>query len=222
MTSKALARAVSLGVVALSIATAALAQQSADSYRVSVWAMVEFGHDGRAANVSIVDADQYPAAFVANVKQRLAGARVPPPEADGKPAVLKSGVELRFMVTPTAAGGTVRVDGIAIGPMPTKKYFASFPEELKRVRGWEGEVRGSCSVTPQGRCGAIDIETYPGMPESVRKYGKASLEQWQFEPQRLNGQPVAGDYSVRIWLRNNDQAPDDLRQDRFLKILRAR
>src|SRR6185295_3396158 len=177
-------------VLALAIGSAA-AQPPAEPYSASVCAMVQFGYDGRATDIAIVDVEQYPAAFVENVRKRLEAARVPPAVVDGKPALLKSGVELRFMVTTNEkGGGTVRVEGISIGPMPKRKYLAAYPEERKGSRGWEGEVRGTCKVNPQGRCGAIEIASVPGMPESVRKYAKASLEHWEFEPQRLDGQPI--------------------------------
>ena len=58
------------------------------------------------------------------------------------------------------------------------------------------------------------------MPESVRKYAKASLEHWEFEPQRLDGQPIEGEYEVRIRLETVDGKPQDFREDRFRRILR--
>lgn len=210
-------------LAALSVAGNSNAATSVEPYSASVWAMVQFGLDGRATDIAIVDADQYPPAFLENVKKRLAAARVPPQEVDGKPAVLKSGVELKFLVTPTeSGGGTVKIEGIGIGPMPKKKYLAAYPEELKGSRGWEGEVRGTCKVNVQGRCGAIEITALPGMPESIRKYARASLEHWEFEPQTLNGQPIEGEYDVRIKLETVEGKPEDFREDRFRKILRPK
>ncbi len=208
-------------LLALTFGTAH-AQAPTAPYKVSVWSRVLFGPDGRATEISIVDAGRYPAAFVQNVKKRLAGARVPPVERDGKPAVLTSGVEMRFVVTPTAEGGTVRVDGVTIAPMPTRQVFASIPDEIRRVGGWQGEVVTKCTVSVDGKCSSIEVTTPPGMPESLRRFAKASLEQWEFEPQQIDGKPIEGEYTLRIHLNTLDAAPENFRQDKFLRILQSR
>jgi hypothetical protein len=137
------------------------------------------------------------------------------------PATLRSGVEIRFTVRPAAAGsGTVRVDGLSVRAMPVKTYYASYPKDIKRTGGWEGEVTGICTIGIDGRCGSIEVVALPGMPESVRRYAKASLEGWQFEPQEIDGKPVESEFKMSLRLHTLDNVPEDFRQDKFQRLLR--
>jgi TonB family protein len=202
-------------------ATPAMAQTGTDPYSVSVWAMVLFGQDGTGKEIAVVDEARYPAKFLENVKARFARARIPPPEVGGQPATLRSGVELVFIVTPNDNGGTVRLDGVSIGPMPTKQPMARYPEDVKRSPGWQGEITGICKVSPEGRCASVEIAAASGMPESVRKFARQSLEHWEFEPQRLNGKPIEGEYRISFMLNTRDEnAPADFRMDKFLKTFK--
>ena len=53
---------------------------------------------------------------------------------------------------------------------------------------------------PEGLCHKIDVKMLPGMPESVRRFAKASFEGWVFEAQRVNNRPVEGQVSMRFAL----------------------
>jgi len=192
-------------------------------YRVSVWSRVLFGPDGRPKEIALVDEASYPAAFARSVRERVARTRVPPPQLDGKPATLKSGVVLRFQVTPQAdGGGTVQLQDLGISPLPTKQYLASYPRDIRRSPGWQGQATGLCQVGTEGRCTQIDVKALPGMPESVRRHVRASLEAWTFEPQQLDGQPIEGEYTLHLHYETWGGRPDDFRQDRFLRLLRQR
>lgn len=213
-----------LTIFALAFATPCFASDSDshEPYAVSVWARLLFGPDGKPAEYAIVDEDKYPAKFVENVKVRLARAVIPPPHSDGKPTTLRTGVELRFTVTRTAQGGSVRVDGIAMGPLPVKQYFASYPRDVAQSGGWQGDVTGVCTMGVDGRCRSIEVAALPGIPESVRKFMRASLEGWEFEPQLLDGHPIEGQYTLRMRLNTLDDAPEYFREDKFLRVLRSR
>ena len=209
-------------LVALAFAQQADAQETRDTYSVSVWARVLFGPDGKPSDYAIVDEDKYPPKFAENVKARVALARVPPPQAGGRPVTLRSGVELQFTITPTPQGGNVRLTGLSLGPMPTKRYLASYPKDTAQTGGWEGEVTGICTIGIEGRCRSIEVEALPGMPESVRRFARASLERWEFEPQEVDGKPIEGEYKLRVRLNTLDNAPEDFREDKFLRLLRTR
>jgi hypothetical protein len=73
-----------------------------------------------------------------------------------------------------------------------------------------------------GRCRQIEVTALPGMPDSVRRFMRASLEGWVFEPQQLDGQPIEGEYTLRVQLNTLDDAPEDFRQDKFQRLLRNR
>jgi hypothetical protein len=221
MTNRLQSRTVLVALTCAAI-TPVVAQNVNEPYRVSVWATVTYGPDGKPNAISIVDEASYPKAFADNVRERFAATRVPPPRVDGERATLRSGVELRFIVTPTDNGGTVRMDGVSIGPMPTKKYLASYPKDIRRSRGWQGEVTGICTVSVEGRCSSIEVVALPGMPESVRRFAKASLEGWEFEPQQVNGKPIEGEYRMRTRLNSQEIVPENFKRDKFLRILHGR
>lgn len=192
-------------------------------YPVSVWSRVLFGPDGKPQSLEVVEADQYPAAFVENVKRRVQQATIQAPVVDGKPVTLRSGVEMRFTITPKPeGGGAVRVDGLSIGPLPIKRYFAAYPADIAATGGWEGEVTGVCTVGVNGRCRTVDLVVNAGMPESVRRYTRATLDGWEFEPQQVDGKPIESEYRLVIRLNTLDAALEDFRQDKFLRVTRGR
>lgn len=207
---------------ALGLACAAGAQGSAEPYAVSVWARVLFGPDGKPAEYALVDEGKYPATFAENVKARVARASVPAPQVEGRAVTLRTGVELRFLITPSAEGGSVRTQGIAMGPLPVTRYFASYPKDVGRSAGWEGRASAVCTVGIGGRCTNIDVTALPGVPESVRRYMKASLEQWEFEPQQVDGKPIEGEYRLTLDFSTLDSSPENFREDKFLRLLRGR
>ena len=201
----------------------AVASDAMAPYPVSVWTRVLFGVDGKPAEYAVVDEEKYPAKFVENVKVRVAQAKIQPPLVEGKPATLRSGVEMRFTVTPNAeGGGAVRVDGLSVGPIPIQKSLAAYPADIAANGGWEGQVLGICTVGVQGRCKTVEVVAQPGMPESVRRYAKASLDGWVFEPQLVDGKPVESEYRLLMYLNTLDTTPEDFRQDKFERLLKKK
>lgn len=196
---------------------------AADPYPVSVWTRVLFGVDGKPVEYAIVDEDKYPPKFAENVKVRVARATIQPPIVDGKPVTLKSGVEMLFTVTPTPeGGGTVRVDGLSMGPMPVQRFYANYPSDIAGTAGWEGEVTGICKVAGNGRCSSVEVVALPGMPESVRRYARASLERWEFEPQQIDGKPIEGEFKLTLKLNTLEAQMEDFREDKFLRMLKKK
>ena len=61
-----------------------------------------------------------------------------------------------------------------------------------------------------------------GMPESVRRFARVSLEQWRFEAQQVNGKPIVTEVGVRFNLSAPVGAPEDFRQDKFERIQQRR
>lgn len=192
-------------------------------YPVSVWSRVLFGTDGKPQSLELVDADQYPAGFVANVKQRVAQATIQPPMVEGKPVTLRSGVEMRFVIAPKPEGGAaVRVDGMSITALPVKRSLPAYPADIAATGGWEGEITGVCTVGTNGRCRKVDIVVNAGMPESVRRYAKVAFDGWEFEPQEVDGKPIESEYRLVMRLNTLDATPEDFRQDKFQRVLKSR
>ncbi len=204
-------------------AQAISAETPSRPYRVEVWARVLFDTQGRVAEYALVDEAQYPAQFAENVKERVAKAKIDPPQEDGKAVTLRTGVRLDFRVTPTEEdGGSVKMVGLSMGPMPTKRYYASYPKDVGKTPGWEGEIQAQCTVSIEGLCTAIIVTALPGIPESVRRFAKASLEGWTFEPQRVNDKPIEGEYKLLTRLHTRNGMPEDFRQDKLQKIVKSR
>lgn len=191
-------------------------------YRVTVWAVVVFGTDGRLADMEIAEESTYPKEFVDRIRDRLSAARIQPPQVGGQPATLKSGVRIEFEITPGNDGGSARMLGLEMSPLPTKTYFASYPKDVAQTGGWTGEVQATCTVGTDGRCSAVQVRAVAGIPESVRRFARVSLEQWVFMPQEVNGVPVEGEYTLMMRLNTLDNAPEDFRVPKFLRIMRGR
>ena len=198
------------------------AAQSAAPYTVTVWAQALFGTSGQATEFQVVDEATYPAPFVEGVKARLARARMQPVQDQGQPATFKTGVRMDFVVTPGQGGGTVKLDGLAMEPLPTKRYMASFPADVALTDGWDGRVDAFCVVGVDGSCKTITVSAVPGMPESVRRFARVSLEQWRFEAQQVNGKPIETEVGVRFNLSAPVGAPEDFRLDKFERIQQRR
>ena len=191
-------------------------------YKVAVRASVLFAADGTASDVRVIDEAVHPQAFVDNVKARLQKARIPPQQADGAPATFRTGVLLDFLVAPGEGSGKVTLTSLKMAPLPTKQYFASYPTDIAQVGGWRGAVQASCVVGVEGRCTSITVRALPGMPDSVRRYARVSLEGWLFQPQEMNGKPVEGEYDVTLEFETPDTKPDDLRTPKFERLQQGR
>lgn len=204
------------------VATAAPAAELADPYELTVWSRVLFTEQGLPRQIEVQD-EGHPEQFLRNVEQRLASLKIDPPQRDGIPQTLRTGVWMRLAVQPqTGAGALVTVVGRGMAPLPLKRYFASAPRDVSGTGGWEGEVEGVCHVGPAGRCVAIEVNALPGLPESVRRFMRVSLEGWQFEPPQIGGSPVEASYRLALRLNTMDSVPEDFREDKFWRLQRQR
>lgn len=198
------------GVTPLHAQTAA-----AQPYVVDVWSDATFGPDGLLQQLDVADTDQLPAAFVERVRKQLASARIPPVKDDrGAAASFATGVLLVYRVTPGAQGGSVKLEGMKMAPRPLKRYAAAQPERLPPDTPLNVKVR--CEVGTDGRCGAVKVVEATGTSDALRRWAVASLRGWEFAPQRINGQPVAGEAEVELVLSVLDDRPADFRDPRRL------
>lgn len=219
-------------LLTLGLMSASLQAQAAGSpYTVDLWATLLFDASGQASSVTVRDAAEYPPALLEAVQARLAQARIPSVQAldgSGRNASFQSGVRVRLAITPGSgeatdgAAGQVRIAGLRIEPMPSQRYAASYPRDIARSAGWQGRVTASCMLGTDGRCGPVQIEALPGMPESVRRWARVSLASWIFEPQRIDGQPVASEVRVSFALETRDSMPQDFRQPKWDRLMMQR
>lgn len=201
----------------------AQAQTDGQPYQVQLQARVVFGTDGRAKTVDVLDANAQPAAFIAQVRDRLARARIQPPVEAGQPAQLGTGVSLVLDVTPGPQGGQVRIADLVMHPLLLAMRLVAMPDDAFISGETEREVQLQCDVDVQGRCAQATVQTVPGMPESVRRWARLTTEDWRFEPQTLNGQPIPGSYQTRLKvLKGPDTQPEDFRVPKFERITNSR
>lgn len=202
------------------------ASSASTGQRYEVWADVLFGPDGRNLAFNLPDEAELPRAFADLVKRQLQAARIQPvPDSDGSPATFRTGVRLNYLLLPASspeANSQVQFLGLALAPLPVKRYLASYPKDIRQQPGWEGGVQATCHVSPEGQCQRVEVKMLPGMPESVRRFAKASFEGWTFDAQRINNRPVDGEIAVRFALRTLDEYPKDFRIPAFERFIQGR
>jgi len=205
----ALAASAALGLPAQAQAPAS------QPYFIDVWSDATFGPDGRLQRLEVADTAELPAPFVERVRQQLANARIPPVKDDaGAAASFATGIRLVYQVTPGAQGGAVKLLGMKIEPRPLKRYAAAQPDELPADTPLS--VKARCEVGTDGRCGTVKVVEATGTSDALRRWATASLRGWEFAPQRVNGQAVAGEAEVELVLSVIDARPADFRDPRRL------
>jgi hypothetical protein len=201
---------------------AALGQDGTAPYQVAVWARVLFGPEGRATAVEFVDNAGLPPKFLQGARERLEKARIEPRQVQGAAVSFRTGVRMDFEVAPAPQGGTVRLLGLAMLPLPIKRLYADRPANVAQVEGWTGALTASCIVGQDGRCQRVSVRSNVAMPETARRFVKESLELWWFEPQQLAGQPVEGEFETEFALQAALPPPEDFRQDKFERVTKGR
>ena len=191
------------------------AKPSGQPYTVEVWSDATFGLDGRLQTLQVADAAAQPAAFVERVKKQLASARIPPVlDSAGQPATFETGVRVQYLVTPADSGGTVRMTGMQIEPRPLRRYAASRPGGVPADTPLR--VRVQCTVGADGKCPDPKVLSADGNYDALRRWAAASLQGWEFAPQRINGQPVPAEVEVELTLTIDNLKPADFRDPRKL------
>ncbi|MFG6415721.1 energy transducer TonB [Roseateles sp. DC23W] len=183
---------------------------SDDSYRVTAVFDTLFDAQGQVAGLRPHDQSAYPAAFWEVVRQRVGLLRIPPPTdaATGRPATLSTGLYVTLQVTPDRQGnGVLKIVDLDVKPLVLQQVHAAFPPELVRSAGWTGAVQAECVVGTDGRCGDVKVKALPGMPQSLLRWARDTMELWEFEPPRLNGRPIMAPTRASFELETPDIAP---------------
>lgn len=187
-------RMASLAMVLAACTATSTAAAAAEPYRVTVLTDAMFDEQGQLRELTLIDEAHYSEAFVRSIRERLSKARIPPVLDDGKPATFKTGVAVVLEITPGDGEGQVRFTGLRVEPRVVKQYAASWPQDLGA--NWRGRLGAICQVGINGKCSSIEIDALPGIPPSARRFATASLEGWEFVPQRINDRPVEGQVKV--------------------------
>jgi hypothetical protein len=185
------------------LAGTAHAQAPTEPYELVVWADVTYAADGQITALEFPQQDEFPAAFLENLRARIAARPPQPREYEGQPGTFQTGVRVTVTVTPGPSGGSVSVDAIDEAPRVTRMTKFVLREQDLILTQEGGVVRVRCTVSSKGRCQRVDFEV-ADVPSETRDYAQRSMAGWRFEPQRFNGKPVAGSIVVPLEVEARD------------------
>jgi len=214
----AAALALALGTPQAATTAATREEQGLADYGVSVWFDALFDENGKLKELRPQDAAEQPAALWEQLQSRLQAARIQPMQLDGKPVSFRTGMQVTLEVSKHAQGGGVSIKGLHMSPLVLEREFPGYPKDVGRNAGWKGEVTASCTVGTTGHCLApsVKIDAPAGMPDSVRRWARVTIESWRFKPQELNGQPVEGYVRLPMRLETRNDMPREFREPRKL------
>ncbi len=193
------------------------ADKPAAPYTIAVWSDVSFTTEGGVAESQIIKETDYPAKFVDAVKTKIAAMRITPPEQDGKPAALRSGVRVTYLITPSASGASVSLQETLLAPLPVREIYAAFPKSLNREDSWQGRIDIRCEIDTSGQClNPVMTADNGSLPEDARRFAKDSITKWKFAPQTLNGQAISGEFRMSFDIVPNPRQIEDFRDPRKL------
>lgn len=195
---------------------AAPAQAADERYEVVVAFDASFGTDGRVVELRPYNEGQQSAALWAQLKARLAAMQVPPVQDDaGQPATFRTGLYLTLEISKgDGSKGQVRITGLQPKPLVLSEEYFGLPKDISRSSDWAGDVEAECIVGIDGRCGEVKVKALPGIPESVLKWARATLELWRFQPPEINGKPIASPVKQSFSVNVKDIGPDYYRRFR--------
>jgi len=187
-------------VIAAVVVVPAVAQEAGAPYQLRVWADVSYEGDGRITRLEFPQQDEYPAAFLENLAARIAARPPQAREHEGRPVTFQTGVRVTVTVTPGDGGGSVSVDSIEEAPRVLRMAkFVMREQDPFLPSDASGVLRVRCVVSPKGRCQRVDFEAAGAdVSASTRDQVLRSMAGWRFEPQRLDGKPVAGSIVVPV------------------------
>lgn len=97
-----------------------------------------------------------------------------------------------------ATGEPIYVEGDVQPPVVIHKTQPSYSAEAKSAK-IEGEVIVSTVIAKDGTI--AEVKVLRGLPHGLSEAAVAAIEQWRFEPARLDGEPVAVYYHLTINFR---------------------
>lgn len=196
---------------------------SADPYFAQVWADAQFDTAGKLKKLQFAQTEAQPAELLEQLRTRLASARIPAIRDDqDQPAEFDTGMLLSLEVRPGTPQAQVAIKGMKLAPRVLEQHAVEAPKDVSKIGGWDGSVTVECEVRADGICHVEKVDAVAGVPESVRRWAKLSMETWRFVPQRVNGQPVPGKVSQTLTLKIDDSRPEDFRVPKLDRILQNR
>jgi hypothetical protein len=100
---------------------------------------------GGPAAIEFVDNAGLPPKFLQGARERLEKARIEPRQVQGAAVSFRTGVRMDFEVAPAPQGGTVRLLGLAMLPLPIKRLYADRPANVAQVEGWTGVLTATAA-----------------------------------------------------------------------------
>ncbi len=186
--------------------------KTGESHSVVVAFEALFDAEGRVMELRPHEAAEHPAAFWDGLKQKFSGLKIPAPRnTAGQPATLRTGLYIQLEVTPGEKEGPLKITGLDVRPLVTRRAYAGYPQDIAQAAGWTGAVEAECVVGTDGRCGDVKVTALPGMPPSVLRWATATLAMWEFMPPQFDGVPIAVPFRQAFSLTSADDMPVEFR-----------
>ena len=91
-------------VTAMATATEKEAPAPTEPYAIELWGKAAYDATGQLSTLTFIDAEDYPAAFLARVEARLRQMPVEQKLVEGVPATFDTGILVSLTITPKAGG----------------------------------------------------------------------------------------------------------------------
>ncbi len=206
-----------LALVLFTALSTSAVDKPAAPYTIAVWSDVSFNSEGGVSESRILKEADYPVKFVDAVKAKIAAMRITPPEQDGKPGELRSGVRVSYLITPSASGASVSLQETLLAPLPLREVYVAFPKSLNREDSWKGRIDIRCAIDSDGQCqNPVMTSDNGSLPEDARRFAKDSISKWKFAPQTVNGQAIPGEFRMSMEIAPDPRAIEDFRDPRKL------
>jgi TonB family protein len=185
------------------------ANQQNSVQRVEVWADTLYDTDGKPVSIKFLNKEAYSEVFLSRLMAHLAIRTIRAPVVEGKPASFETGTRIIAEVIPAGAGGAT-VNIIEVKDMLRMKRRAVFtwPRATWAAFGSRGgSITLKCTVSMQGRCDKVDIKSDASITQEVRQGLRKVIRAYEFEPQKINGQPIEGEFVITQSFRASDSFP---------------
>jgi hypothetical protein len=154
-------------------------------HRFGAW--VELTAEGTVTAAALPDDTRLPAALRDPLVQHIRAMRFEPAQVDGVAKPSRSWLDGGVRLVPQADGNhTLKVEPRDLGPRPLKPLFPF----IDRAPAKPQRYLLRFEVTPEGRTRDIEITAFDGRSSHSRSL-RLALQDLRFEPEQVDGQPVA-------------------------------
>ena len=174
-----------MGSVLMLLASGFAAAAEPSPRQLSIWADMRIGVDGRPLEVAFPKGEAMAPELRAGMGPMLMKAQFEPVLVDGAAVEVRTPVLITLEVLEDESGAQVRIAGAVPSPRPVRIHQPKYPDMAQR-NSLTGQLRLRCTVTAQGRCGEIEVESEFAPTPMVRS-AMAALKHWEWDVPEAGG-----------------------------------